>query len=807
MNPFSNLKDSRFRIENQIMNLKIYTILLFFVGLSIHSQAQFQITGQVTDAELGESIIGVTIRASDGQGQTTDYDGRYRFSTEGEITLTFSYIGYKSVVKKVTITEDTELNIVMEESTSILNAVTVTTSRYEKNILKEAVTLDIIDAKFLENNQVTQLDQIISKVPGIQIIDGQASIRGSGFSFGAGSRVGIVVDGLPLLAPEGATVPWNYIPIENIAQIEVLKGAASVLYGTSAMNGLINVQTAYATSKPQTTIQTYLSIYDNPKKDYQAWWKGETQPNIKGFYFSHRSKVTEKFDLVLGGNAHKELSFLKDANEERYRFNINTRYRLTDKLSFGINANTMQISQSFWGFWGNSDSLALTPSENITPNAYRSINLDPYITYFDAFENQHSLKTRFYNVTFLRTGNDIDTKASVNHLEYQFSRQFKNKLNVIAGVNSQILNVASPIFPYDSVAMAPGSFKGLINGVYSQVEQSFLNDKLTVAFGSRWETYTFGGQTQVGFPVFRLASTFAITEKDILRANVGQGYRLPSLAEQFIDYNSGIQNFPNPDLNPEIGASYELGYKRAFDNDFANGYLDATLFFMDYDDLIEPVFGFYSKDSSLAQIINGDNYGFKYQNIADAKILGFELGATLNGTIGEFGYRLWTGYTYTFPINMASDTTNLSNAGFFLKSAAKSVFSLDSSLYESVLLYRNLHNYRLDFELYYKKLTIGFSGNYQSRMINIDEILVGEGYWGKVLEAFNGGAPVFPGIKEYRIDHPQGDWTFDVRLNYELMDDLRLNFVVNNLFNYEYSLRVGKMNPPRMFTLKLQVGI
>lgn len=791
------------------MYLKIYTFLLIFLGLFINDiQAEYQISGQVTDEVLGESMVGVTIRVSDGQGKTTDFDGRYNFTVSGTVTLTFTYIGYKSVTKEIFVRQnDTILDIKMEETTSILDAVTVSTSRYEKNILKEAVSIDVIDIKFLENNQVTQLDQIISKVPGVQIIDEQASIRGSGFSFGAGSRVSIIVDGLPLLAPEGATIPWNYIPIENIAQIEVLKGAASVLYGTSAMNGLINVQTAYATSKPETTIQTYYSVYDNPKKEYQVWWNDGAQPNIKGLYFSHRAKVTEKFDLVIGGNAHNELSFLQGANEERYRFNINTRYRVTDRLSFGINANTMQVSKGFWGFWGNSDSLALVPNAEISPDAFASINFDPYITYFDSYNNQHSLKTRFYSITFLRTGDDIDTKASTNHIEYQFNRQLKNGLNITAGASTQILSVASPIFSYDSVAMAPGRFTGLISGIYAQGERSLLDDRLTVAFGSRWETYTFDTETQVGFPVFRVASTFAVTPKDILRTNFGQGYRLPSLAEQFIDFNNGFQNFPNPELRPEVGATYEIGYKRAFDGTKARGYLDAAVFFMDYTDLVEPVFGFYAEDSSIASILEPTNYGFKYQNISDAKILGFELGGTLNGELGVIGYRLWTGYTYTFPANLITDTTNLNNGGFLVKSAFNSIFSLDSSLHEGILPYRNLHNYRLDIELYYKKLTVGFAANYQSRMINIDDILIGEGYWGTGLQAINGGEDVFPGIKEYRTEHQQGDWVFDFRLNYELTDNLRLNFVVNNLFNYEYALRISKINPPRMFTLKLQMSI
>jgi len=68
---------------------------------------------------------------------------------------------------------------------------------------------------------------------------------GSGYSYGAGSRVLVLVDDLPLLSPDAGDVKWDYLPVENISQVEIIKGASSVLYGSSALNGIINVRTAY----------------------------------------------------------------------------------------------------------------------------------------------------------------------------------------------------------------------------------------------------------------------------------------------------------------------------------------------------------------------------------------------------------------------------------------------------------------------------------------------------------------------------------------------------------------------------------
>jgi Outer membrane receptor for ferrienterochelin and colicins len=61
----------------------------------------------------------------------------------------------------------------------------------------------------------------------------------------------LLLDDIPVLQPDAGTPNWDDLPVENIAQIEVIKGAASALYGSSAMNGIVNVRTAYAGSEPE----------------------------------------------------------------------------------------------------------------------------------------------------------------------------------------------------------------------------------------------------------------------------------------------------------------------------------------------------------------------------------------------------------------------------------------------------------------------------------------------------------------------------------------------------------------------------
>jgi TonB-dependent SusC/RagA subfamily outer membrane receptor len=126
--------------------------------------------------------------------------------------------------------------------------------------------MEVIKPQMIENTNTNNMEDAISKIPGVEVNERQASIRGgSGWSYGAGSRVLVLINDLPILSADAGDVKWSYMPVENISQIEVLKGASSVLYGSSAMNGVINIRTAYPTEKSKTKIIYNVGFYNQPK--------------------------------------------------------------------------------------------------------------------------------------------------------------------------------------------------------------------------------------------------------------------------------------------------------------------------------------------------------------------------------------------------------------------------------------------------------------------------------------------------------------------------------------------------------------
>ena len=122
------------------------------------------------------------------------------------------------------------INIDLVASSTELGTVVVSAGKFEQKIEEVTISMSVMKPKMVENINTTSMDEAMEQVPGVTVIDGQANIRGgSGFSYGAGSRVLLLVDDLPMLAADASDVKWSFLPTENLEQIEVLKGASSAL--------------------------------------------------------------------------------------------------------------------------------------------------------------------------------------------------------------------------------------------------------------------------------------------------------------------------------------------------------------------------------------------------------------------------------------------------------------------------------------------------------------------------------------------------------------------------------------------------
>jgi len=751
--------------------MKKYVLILILNAVIYLSSAQKTavITGRITDSLSREPLIGAGVILADRTGTISDNEGVYLINVIGErIAITYRYLGYES--KKLIIdigNRDTVyFDVQLKQSYTMLDVIVVSAGKYEQKLSEVMVSMDIIKTARIDHTNAITLESVIRQTPGVDVMDGQPSIRGgSGYSYGAGSRVLVLIDDLPLISADAGDIKWDYLPVENISQIEIIKGASSVLYGSSALNGVFNIRTAYSTGKPETRVSIFNGVYLNPHRKELAWW--DRNPLFAGVSFSHSRKINN-MDLVAGANLFMDEGYRENENEKRARFNINLNYRnpKISGMSYGFNLNSMILQKTDFLIWLNADSGAYrqTPEAVSALNGSR-FNVDPYLIYYGKNGSQHSLRTRFFHVNndFPEVP-DKNNRAELLYGEYKFHRKFGQRFDWTSGLSATWSTIYANLF---------GNHNSFNSAIFTQLDGKPLK-RLTVSLGLRFERYTLDGQVEYSSPVFRTGLNFQAAEYSYLRVSFGQGYRFPSVAEKHTQTTVGsLRIFPNPELESEKGWSTEIGIKQGFGLSQWNGFVDFAAFLTEYKEMIEFTFGVYPPPGQVPTI---DNIGFKALNVGNARISGIDLTIGGTGDLFSLPFSLSAGYTYIYPVDLnLPDTTRAEDK--FLK-------------------YRNRHSVKADAEMKYKRLTVGFTFIYNSRVENIDEVFL-DPFFGEL---------ILPGFPGYWEEHNNGYSVFDSRVMFDISKHLSLALITKNIFNKEYMARPGDIYPPRNITLKLNLN-
>lgn len=780
----------------------LFTVFYTLFTLVIFSQSAY-IKGKVTDKNTKEDLIGANVILEDGKGAAVDFNGTYSLkTTEGEHIVTFKFIGYEEEVRKVNITEGETifLNVELTEGNQ-LNDVVISASKFEQKLGEVSVSMNIIKPDLIDNKATVSPEDIIDQVPGVQMNENQVSIRGgSGFSYGSGSRVLLMVDDLPMLTADAGDIKWTSIPLENTEQIEVMKGASSVLYGSSALNGIINIRTAYPRAEPMTKINVSNGIY-MPSTGSQLGTSlsgGDSiidrtgknwNPNTNYYVatnFLHSRRIKENFDLVVGGNYTTDLGYRLGEDEHRGRLNFNTRYRSKkiDGLSVGVNGNHNQANGALFFLWQNADSVyypqGLVDTATSTLSQFKTYrtNIDPYITYYDSSGNKHSLRGRWFNTINQNSANQSST-ANLYYVEYQYQKHWKKDLTTTVGLMNNYSTVRAELYG-DHFANNTAGF----------IQADKKAGKFTFSAGMRIEYYKIDStQTReynrlfkdtLNFkPVMRFGATYELAEFTFLRASYGEGYRFPTIAERYVQTQvGGLNIFPNANVQAESGWSAELGLKQGVKIGNFKGYLDVAGFVTGYRNMMEFTFGFYELDGTPWDFDNPsgpfsfDNFGAQSQNVENAIIKGGEISLMGTGEIGPINVTTLIGYTYIDP-RSAGD--------------ADSVYLRTFSDSSTILKYRSQHLFKGDVQLDYKKFSVGASVRYNSFQENVDETFVSPFL----------GSLILPGYADYRNARRVGDMILDLRLSFQISMASKVAILMNNALNREYSSRPGNVMPPR----------
>lgn len=800
--------------------MKFLLLLLFLYPCVSWSQVE----GTIIEKETSEPIYGAKIVASTGEKALSDLEGNF--------TITPASYPVTLVISAQTFDTD---SLIVERAGKIqirlgkpqeLTTVVVTSGRRGQDVEDVPISMEILKPELIDNKGLANLEEAVDQSPGVYAMDGQVSIRGgSGFAYGAGSRVLLLWNGIPIISGDAGDAKWNAVPMESASQVEVLKGASSVLYGSGALNGIISLTERLPTLDGETRVKVQSGIYDNPRRSSLQWWS--TPPTFhqaEAFY----GKMYKNVGFSVAANGYSNPGYKQGEQEDRGRLS-GTFYFRPEKmkdLKAGFSTNIQFQKTANFIIW-ESDSFAYTPSGGADTTLEEStltyqngirFNIDPYVKYVDKNRNLHVLKTRYYLVKNDNITNKGQSSTSaVSYADYQFQKKWGAKTVLTSGFSYIRNDVVSTLFDNHFSNNA---------ALYSQIEYSL--DKLDLTGGVRMEYFDQDGiqgdsELRLGqdsasttlpvYPIVRLGAHYELAKHSHLRASFGQGIRYPAVAERYVNTNVGSLNvFANPNLTRETGWAAEIGFKQGIKiGENWLGMLDVAGFVNQYNDMMEFTFGVFNPETSerldpndpdynqqIAAILDpstgytvNDIFGFSAENSETARIMGAEVSFNSQGKIGEVKLTSLLGYTYMLPRTLNTDSAYVSTF-----SSYEYDNTTNTATYDPTLKYRFNHLVKADIEAEWKGVSLGVSCRYSSNMKNIDAIFENE---------LLPGLYILPGLESYRERFDKGNLVFDARIGYSFLKHYRVGFIVNNFLNNEYSTRPGDVQAPRNFILQLQM--
>jgi putative mxcH len=222
---------------------KTFLLLLLF-SLSISAQNAAELIGTVTDKVTHQPLIGADVYIKElNKGVSTDARGQYRLThlPEGNYTVWFSFLGYQTFGKKISVKGQVRSDVSLKEQAEEISGVTVSGKSIAHQKKEQSMPVTVIDMSNLRGT-VSSVQDILLKTVGITLrtsggvgSSSRISVRGL-----EGKRIGFFIDELPL-GEQTDYIDINDIPIDMIDRIEIYKGVVPARFGGSSLGGAINI--------------------------------------------------------------------------------------------------------------------------------------------------------------------------------------------------------------------------------------------------------------------------------------------------------------------------------------------------------------------------------------------------------------------------------------------------------------------------------------------------------------------------------------------------------------------------------------
>ena len=469
------------------------------------------------------------------------------------------------------------------------DVIVVTASGFEQPRSETGQAIDIVDRERLDQLQSATIGDALQSVPGVTVA-ARGGLGGQTSAFlrsGNSSQTLVLIDGVrinDLTSPNGA-FDFGSLMTGNIGQVEVLRGPNSIIWGSQAIGGVVNIQSLAPADGFEGRFGAEYGAADTKGMNANiAGTSGLFEGSLGGSY------VDAQGISALAGGTERD-GFENFAGNGRLKVNISDAFNLDFRgyynhatveydSAFGIGANALPVTRNrqFVGYVGANVVAFDGRMQNriaYTRTDIRRLGTDPVLFSF----------------------NNFIVRGNIDRAEYHTAFDVNDALTLTAGLEYE-RSFASTSFEGAAADVA----RNHVTSGFSQIIVHPLAG-LTVTGGVRHDQYRdYGGQTTLG-------GNIAFTPNDgrtMLRATYGEGFRAPTLSE-------GQPPYGNPDLRPETARNFDLGFEQQILDGKARFF--ATYFNRRSTDLI--AFSFAT---------------FQSENIDRVKSTGVEAGFNLNPT-------------------------------------------------------------------------------------------------------------------------------------------------------------------------------
>ena len=648
----------------------IFIVILFmFLILSSNIRAQLtdsrqnrptKIQGTVTCKGEPVSFVNILIKGTH-IGTMSNPRGRFnlRQVPTGEHILIIKGLGYKTKEVDVTVRpgEHVTLSIQLREDALQMDDVVVTATRTEHYVKQVPVKTEVIPAQQIETRNASNLFQALEGIPGIQVQEqcqfcNFTSVRMQGLE---SQYSQILINGLPVYSGLASVYGLQQLGTPNIDRIEIVKGAGSALYGSSAIAGAINIITKKPAIEPITTIDMQLGKYNTNTYQVTSSLRNE-KGNVGAVVYAQRS-TGDPVDYTQEGSPVKQ----KDGISDRVSQNLTNGGASVFVEDMFSQKDQLTIRGHFLTELRRGGVLTDDQFKNPFSEQSERIITNRYVgelSYKTTFEDSSNLevggayvrhKRNATNDAYLTDYTSIhQTSPPVSDLapyladEHTFSgiamyNKNMGSHHLLAGMqfSNSDFNESGKYLVLDEDSDHYGtSFSSVSNklfsdyGVFVQDEISISSD-LQIVPGIRYdyytarETYTSEGGAINQFPRVtyqtssvnpRLAIKYDFSRRFSLRFSTGSGFRPPAEFSEDLHLCSGSPRiWKSSRLNPERAVSFNL----STDYYGEQVRLGASIFRTNLYNKIDFI--------GAKPNIRAKGYNYQWENIGDAYVQGLEL--------------------------------------------------------------------------------------------------------------------------------------------------------------------------------------